>query len=56
MNDGDKFVAYSQWVMVYRRGVGNVALHSAPMLGVNELAAAPWLRALDQMEKESNNA
>jgi hypothetical protein len=53
MKDGDKFVAYSQWVIVYRAGVGDIVLHSAPMLGINPLAASPWLRALDQMERES---
>jgi hypothetical protein len=53
MKDGDKFVAYSQWVIVYRVGVGDIVLHSAPMLGINPLAASPWLKALDQMERES---
>lgn len=45
--DGTKVVAYGSWVMVYRRGVGWVALHSAPRIGINEAAQSYWLRQAD---------
>lgn len=48
---GDKTVT-AGWVMVYYRGAGWYALHSAPIVGINQAAQAYWMR---KNNEEQNN-